>query len=319
MAFCENCGHQISNGAKFCANCGAPAPKYSAEGTRETKVFAGQIHKCPNCGEIIDSFVSVCPSCGYELRDTKAAASVQQFFISLTDAQSAEQKAQIIRNFPIPNAKEDIIEFLLLTISNVSGENEKTAILAWNAKLEQVYQKAIMTLPQDASFEKIQELYTRAGKEISKAKARLNLRAFGKGAKKAGSAIARGKGTEGIFSKIGLALPNIIIVCGWLASLFIVMPLCGKDVDVAGFNAYQLLYIVDLIAGAIFIPFTVRCQSAFPKVIVAVGLAMSIASIIPKCSENLDVAGFNAYQLLMIVEIICAIVIIVRMFKKEQE
>ena len=34
--------------------------------------------KCPNCGEVLESFLTVCPSCGYEIRDAKSSTSVRE-------------------------------------------------------------------------------------------------------------------------------------------------------------------------------------------------------------------------------------------------
>lgn len=114
MPFCKNCGNELENDAKFCTNCGSTI-------TRQT-MYDGIIHKCPNCGEVLPSFVTNCPSCGYELRGTTATSSIVTFYKDLNNTQSVEQRSNMIRNFPIPNAKEDIIEFMVLASSNISGD-----------------------------------------------------------------------------------------------------------------------------------------------------------------------------------------------------
>ena len=78
MAFCTECGHQLAEGAKFCFECGAKVnePVVSRQESRKV-VYDGEVHKCPNCGEIMDAYESVCKSCGYERRGTKATSSVQ--------------------------------------------------------------------------------------------------------------------------------------------------------------------------------------------------------------------------------------------------
>ena len=80
MAFCTNCGHQLADGAKFCFECGVRvnAPTAPPEEQRKT-VYDGEIHKCPNCGEVINAFISICPACGFEFRGTKISASLQEF------------------------------------------------------------------------------------------------------------------------------------------------------------------------------------------------------------------------------------------------
>lgn len=53
MAFCSNCGKELATGAKFCFECGTPAGKVDVT-TRRT-VYSGEIHKCPSCGEVLES------------------------------------------------------------------------------------------------------------------------------------------------------------------------------------------------------------------------------------------------------------------------
>ena len=58
MAFCVNCGQQLGEGAKFCTNCGQTVTTHKTESSERKTVYDGEIHKCPNCGEIIDAFVN---------------------------------------------------------------------------------------------------------------------------------------------------------------------------------------------------------------------------------------------------------------------
>ena len=156
MPFCTNCGAQIAEGAKFCTNCGAASTR--PESGRKT-VYDGNVHKCPNCGEALTAFTSVCPSCGYEIRGKSAVASVQTFYSDLSKAQTTEQKDRMIRNFPIPNTKEDIIEFMILASSNILGEDERDIYEAWLAKFEQAYQKALILFAGDPDLVRIQQIY----------------------------------------------------------------------------------------------------------------------------------------------------------------
>lgn len=159
MPFCTNCGSRINDGSKFCSECGASISTPNRENTTRKSVFDGEIHKCPSCGEVLSSFVAVCPSCGYEIRGKAATNSVQQFYWELNKATNLEQKDLMIRNFPIPNTKEDILEFLILASSNIIGEDEKDIFEAWTAKFEQGYQKALLLFGQDADFSRIQQIY----------------------------------------------------------------------------------------------------------------------------------------------------------------
>lgn len=176
MAFCMNCGKQLPDGAKFCLECGTKLGDIKEDQTpkRET-TYEGTIHKCPNCGDILDAYESVCESCGYERRGTKATSSVQELSRRLQELEAQrpqkkdtsvfkqmleqgrlskidEQKIDLIKNFAIPNTKEDLFEFLILSSSNMDTERvegmdavtlpEKALSDAWRTKYEQAYHKA---------------------------------------------------------------------------------------------------------------------------------------------------------------------------------
>ena len=170
MPFCTNCGAKIADGAKFCPNCGGAVNNRT--GNKRETVYDGNIHKCPNCGETLSAFVSVCPACGYEIRGKLAADSVQTFYRDLNGAQTTEQKDRMIRNFPVPNTKEDIIEFMILASSNILGEDERDIYEAWLAKFEQTYQKALILFSGDPDFSRIQQIYENCQVNIESEKQR---------------------------------------------------------------------------------------------------------------------------------------------------
>lgn len=184
MAFCESCGQKLNDGVKFCGNCGA-----ETKGEREVKqperktVYTGEIQKCPNCGEVLDSFVSTCPSCGMEMRGVKAINSVEELSKQLRKIDEAdvkkgfwnnlnntlngksvedikrEEKANIIRNFPVPNTREDIIEFMILASSNIQNNGEN--VEAWQSKENQVYEKASLLFGNTTEFTRIKEMHSK--------------------------------------------------------------------------------------------------------------------------------------------------------------
>lgn len=164
MAFCINCGQELAEGAKFCANCGKAvgASQNVAKEQRKT-VYDGELHKCPNCGERLDSFVTACPACGYELRGAKVTSVVNELAQKLEQTESVEQKIDLIRNFYIPNTKEDIYEFFILATSNMSAGGYD--VEAWYAKLEQAYQKAKLSFGDAPEFQYLNELYGKAKKQ----------------------------------------------------------------------------------------------------------------------------------------------------------
>ncbi|HIT34569.1 MAG TPA: zinc ribbon domain-containing protein [Candidatus Faecousia intestinigallinarum] len=84
MAFCINCGQELAEEAKFCASCGK-AVGASQNGAKEKRktVYEGNLHKCPNCGEAVNSFVTNCPTCGHEIRDAQSVSSVRLLAMKL--------------------------------------------------------------------------------------------------------------------------------------------------------------------------------------------------------------------------------------------
>ncbi len=203
MAFCSNCGQKLADGAKFCSGCGTavdgiPSTQTTStlpQGTQRKISYDGEILKCSSCGEVLNSFTTNCPSCGYELRGAKASSSVQELVRKLEELESKrgkqtwsswfqqklngtkltlvdEQKINLIQNFPIPNTKEDILEFMVLASSNTKSKNHASSyaegriIDAWNTKLEQACQKAVLNFGEDNKFLETLEHIT--GKKLKK-------------------------------------------------------------------------------------------------------------------------------------------------------
>lgn len=215
MAFCSNCGSRIEKGSKFCPECGA-----SVKGGTREQVFEGELHKCPNCGEPLKTFQSVCPLCGYEIRNAKASDAVKQFSNELKQIEAGRKHKTLIggvtqslgltkkddtderilnhiRNFAVPNTKEDVFEFMILASSNINtsaisaenssdaganNEEELNAIKArndaWKAKVDQVYNKAKLSFGSDQDFEKIQELYDKTTGSIKSAQKKKTLKSM---------------------------------------------------------------------------------------------------------------------------------------------
>ncbi len=174
MAYCTNCGQQLADGAKFCAGCGAAIN--TNNNTQRRQEWAGTIIKCPHCGETLPSFTSICPSCNNELRGTSSSESVSDLLAKIQRATSDSEKIQLIRLFPIPNSKEDILEFMILAASNFDAEYYAARLDvedisdAWLVKIKQCYQKAKLSLPLGNELTRINELYTEVNERIQKAK-----------------------------------------------------------------------------------------------------------------------------------------------------
>ncbi len=181
MAYCPNCGTKLVDGDVFCGNCGkrietaaAPcepvfsqAPAEESESpSKETKPKSA-ITRCPACGEIVDKDAVICPSCGYGIRDVADGSIAllsqkldlieskrpqkrkkdEKDTISATD----ERKISLIRSWPIPNNKDDLIEFAAMASGNCIASpklgNDRIAAEdaladAWRSKFDQAYAKA---------------------------------------------------------------------------------------------------------------------------------------------------------------------------------
>ena len=180
MAYCSKCGSPLSEDARFCSFCGASVEGPTSSGKRKEQ-SDGVVHKCPRCGQILGAFAAVCPSCGYELRDVDASTVVNAMSEMLLKADSSEEKIAIIRSFPIPNTKEDVLEFITWASSNINPEaykvfssssNEENAAQsdAWEAKLDQAYQKARIMFGSDKEFPAVEAIYRQTKKGVAHAK-----------------------------------------------------------------------------------------------------------------------------------------------------
>ena len=230
--FCINCGKELPAESRFCNYCGTPVPVRNAhsEKTHSTEngktegsnnnskrqtTYEGVIHKCPNCGELIESFTSNCPACGHEFRDTSSSRALKEFAEKLEAIEATrgptkrrrrqsllfsrlhsqpitdieERKVSLIRSFTIPNTKEDLYEFLIMSSSNIdfdsyddysggiyrNNRDDARRYLsdAWLAKFEQAYHKAKLVFADDPRLIDIQALYDKTTKRIKWAKAKI--------------------------------------------------------------------------------------------------------------------------------------------------
>ena len=319
MAFCINCGQELAEGAKFCGNCGKAVSGNHSMVQREI-VYEGKVYKCPNCGEMLNSFVTICPTCEYELRGVTASNSVNEFVHKLELARTKRQTLTLIKSFPIPNTKEDVYEHMIIAASNITGSLGQELFDAWKLRFEQSYQKAKLLLKNDSSLFDLQEIYEKTKKKIRKIESSRNAKtvssAVGRGGKTIGRGLLKGINTlfemfERVLRKNARALPNMVICAAWIISLHILIPLCdgykGDD--------YCAIIFFDLVAGVIFIPFATRSKNPIPALIVAIGLVATIAKLIPLCR---GLSG-DDYVAILFFEIVATVIIVVRMFKKNRE
>lgn len=218
IRFCSYCGTKLDLGARFCKGCGKQVGlPNSTSTTREQEplnerktVYEGTLHKCPNCGELLDSFQSHCPSCYYEIRDARSSNSVRELALKLErieaqkmphieekksvmkmlvgkdfneddeveeaqerfDEQKRQEKASLIINFAVPNTKEDILEFMILASSNIDVKKgiDDEVSKAWLSKLDQVYERAKLLMGNTPAFSQIKYIYDKKKAELKNRK-----------------------------------------------------------------------------------------------------------------------------------------------------
>ena len=105
--------------------------------------------KCPECQAVIESFSTKCAYCDAEIKNVKTSFSINNLNEKLIEAEEKARnqksggglignlmsaidgeseierriynaKSSVIRTFPIPNTKEDILEFLTLAVASVT-------------------------------------------------------------------------------------------------------------------------------------------------------------------------------------------------------
>lgn len=186
MPFCNYCGRELRDGDRFCVACGREVVS-----SAETKSQETVIHKCPNCGETIPEFAIRCVSCGYELRDVQKKSEVTRFLEKLNTLgdgiSGAERKAKYIRDFSVPNTKDETIEFLahastcidtrLISKANPTkaemkrSEYKAQTILtqAWLEKFEEVYNRAEKEYADDPTFQQIRNISDQKHRDVKRA------------------------------------------------------------------------------------------------------------------------------------------------------
>ncbi len=156
--------------------------------------------KCANCNAFYESFATLCSYCGYEFTNLNANSSVKTLHQKLMEIESKRviddnpfkafgammmknlsgshhdevdmQKMELIRSFPIPNTKEDLLEFFTLALPEATvkirkflgltyqEDKTKDAIKkVWLMKCEQIILKARFAMKDDPQTQEIIEQY----------------------------------------------------------------------------------------------------------------------------------------------------------------
>jgi hypothetical protein len=103
------------------------------------KEKVGNIKTCPACGAPAKALDIACSECGHEFQNKKANKSITELIDKLeaednlhyeNDILRSQKKSIIITQFPIPQTKEDIFEFLSFSFPFL----ENTSLYDWEKK-----------------------------------------------------------------------------------------------------------------------------------------------------------------------------------------
>ena len=137
----------------------------------------GEVKKCPRCGEPVEPMAVKCSACGYEFRGVEALKSSQQLADKLDEIAksyrdkkgnsfqqhdnqiySMGEQARVIKSFPVPTTKEDLLDFAISMQSKWNAEPSvmgmKNALAqAYKAKYDECVNKAKILFPNDPMFQ----------------------------------------------------------------------------------------------------------------------------------------------------------------------
>ena len=128
----------------------------------------GDVRKCPACGALLPAMAASCPDCGYEFSGIQASSSFQLLAKQISEIRNAKPKftssifereeksmteaiVSLIENFPVPNTKADIYDFLTALKPKVlNGKMDDHDIRnAYFIKYQECLEKANLLFPDD--------------------------------------------------------------------------------------------------------------------------------------------------------------------------
>ncbi|KAB2963804.1 hypothetical protein [Zoogloea sp.] len=142
-----------------------------------TVVKKGNVNKCPSCGAQLGAFVSSCQSCGHEITDVEANRSITTLVSRLEEVERevdekgltgrrreqtiVERRARVIRDFPVPNSREDLQQLLyFIQPKLIESVKPDPNTEDWRAKFNEVVSRAKNAYKNDSSalaeFEEIE-------------------------------------------------------------------------------------------------------------------------------------------------------------------
>lgn len=140
----------------------------------------GVVKTCPNCGAPVVAGMAKCPDCGFAyigIDVTNSAKLLDERLRAIkgTGDSSDEKRANIIRSFPIPNSREDLVEFLSTlepkALTNKAGDtdSQKAITKAYREKFVECLNKMRLSFPDDSATKMFEQRFT-SHKKKNKAK-----------------------------------------------------------------------------------------------------------------------------------------------------
>lgn len=153
-----------------------------AQSTSKSKKY-GNVHTCPRCGAVVQAYMAKCPECGYEFSDVEANSYIKNLSEQIkrieaqrghgltennvfnhmtgTISKTDKQIIALIKGYPIPTTKTDILEFLAYGIpeatrsidyyggDGLQGLAPQKIKDAWKQKCQEIILRAERSLKED--------------------------------------------------------------------------------------------------------------------------------------------------------------------------
>ncbi len=151
----------------------------------ENNIKYGNVNKCPQCGAPVEPMAVKCSMCGYEFRNVEALRSSQILAEKLEAVNAAyrdkkenmfenrayniqSEQATIIRNFPVPTTKEDLLDFCINMRArwNTVTYAEGGLRAPFKSKYDECISKCKLLFPNDPMFQGVFEQYEKDKKKI---------------------------------------------------------------------------------------------------------------------------------------------------------
>lgn len=139
----------------------------------------GVVKKCPNCGAVVAGGNAKCPECGFAFMGLEANSSVQRLAKLIQEENNKNlgrdrtnrSIANIVASFPVPNTREDLIEFLssLETRAFNRHKGADTDIIvgkAYYQKYTECLTKMQISFPDDPATKLFNDRYEKDKKKL---------------------------------------------------------------------------------------------------------------------------------------------------------